>query len=237
MATPNQYLLDKLSQANGLVTKFAADMKDFSDEVDKSQIEGVLDETKHRFLQLQLPLMKAVAGLEKLGVKLTVQTGCFTATDVVPVVIDFETGEVKGFTIIKRRDKNKEGQMVETYATIGGFHEYGLSYAENGAKEAFEETTQHILKPTMVLVGVYDSPTRDARQHVASIAYVGATYDMPRVTQEAHEVLVLKPSEIPDGPWFASDHSRIVMDAIETFEANESFIKGVLAGLKFISTD
>lgn len=236
--TAHPYTQAKVNEAKAIINEFKDKMTEFAATVDQEEIKkevqanGEPDETKTRFLPLQLPLMKAVDAttnaVKELGYKMTVQTGAFTATDVVPAVIDRETGELKGFCIIKRRDKNKQGEWVETYATIGGFHEYGLTYAQNGAKEAKEEAELNVPVSTMKLAGVFDDPKRDARQHVASIAYVGATYDMPKETPEARQVLVVKPEELPEGPWFASDHGVIVKACIEMYKKNEAEIIAAL---------
>lgn len=229
------YTVQKAKEANAILGDFLAKMNAFATTVDKDQIakdkatHGEPDETKVRFLMLQLPAMRAMKALGALGYTFTVQTGTFTATDVVPAVIDRETNTCKGFVIIKRLD-GKPGEEKETYATMGGFHEYGLTYAENGSKEAAEETKVKVPVSTMHFAGLFDDPKRDARQHVASMAYTGATYDMPQQTAEARQVILIKDeSELPQGPWFASDHRAIALACIRAYQANEV---AILAALK-----
>lgn len=230
------YLNEKLAEARDIIQDFKTKMGAFATTVDKERIKaeihtyGEPDETKVRFMQFQLPLMQSLKGLEPLGFKFTVQTGAFTASDVVPAIIDPITNELLGFCVIKRKD-TINGVTKETYATIGGFHEYGLTYAQNAAKEASEEAELNIPVSTMRLAGLFDDPKRDKRQHVASFAFVGATYDTPKPTVEAHQVLVLSPEEImaiPKGEWFASDHGDIAQAAIATFKANEADIRVAL---------
>lgn len=228
---PLSYTKQKIKEANNLIIDFKNKMDMWGKGIDKTLIDPKkIDETKDRFMQLQLPLMQAVKPLEELKeVKFTIQTGAFTATDVVPAVIDRKTGDVKGFIIIKRSDKQKDGSFKETYATIGGFHEYGLTCAQNSAKEAEEEVLVNIPVETMKFAGLFDDPMRDPRQHVMSIAYTGATYDDPQKTDEAREVLVVTEANLPVGPWFASDHRDIAQAAIKTFNANKD---AIIAALK-----
>lgn len=244
MPKSRTYTEEKATEASNIIKKFQADMDAFGKTVDKTRINedlklfGEPDETEVRFKQIQFPLMKAVKPLEELHFKFTVQTGGYTASDIVPAVIDPLTDELLGFCIIKRKD-TINGVTKETYATLGGFHEYGLTYAENGAKEALEEAQIGVPLSTIVFVGLYDDPKRDARQHVSSLAFTGATFDMPQLTAEARAVYVWTADEIraiPNDQWFGSDHRQIALDAIQAFKANEDAIRAALNTAKPRST-
>lgn len=242
------YLDEKVNEASGIVNEFETKMKAFATGLNKKQIEtdfAALDEhelevlfEKTRFKQIQGPLMKAMEGFEPLKFKLTVQTGGYTASDIVPAVIDPLTDKLLGFCIIKRKD-TINGVTKETYATLGGFHEYGLTYAENGAKEALEEAQIDVPLATIAFVGLYDDPKRDPRQHVSSLAFTGATFDMPQKTAEAREVHIWTADQIraiPNNQWFGSDHKQIALDAIQVFKANEAQIRAALNKAKPRST-
>lgn len=235
-AVSERYSEKKASEASQIIKNFQNEMDAFGRSIDKNMVDqdlktlGELDETEVRFKQIQFPLMKAIKPLENIDIKLTVQTGCYTASDIVPAIIDPITEDVLGFCIIKRKD-TINGVTKETYATLGGFHEYGLTYAQNGAKEALEEAQINIPLATIKFVGLYDDPKRDARQHIASLAFTGATFDMPKVTAEAREVYVWTADQIratSNEKWFGKDHRDIALNAIAVFEKNKDEIMTAL---------
>lgn len=230
------YTEEKALEASKMIKEFQAEMDAFGKTIDETRVRedlkkfGEPDETEVRFKQIQFPLMKAVKPLENLHFKFTVQTGGYTASDLIPAIIDPITDELLGFCIIKRKD-TINGVTKETYATLGGFHEYGLTYAQNGAKEALEEAQIEVPISTIKFVGLYDDPKRDPRQHISSLAFTGATFDVPKITAEAREVYVWTADQIraiPNDQWFGKDHRQIALDAIKTFEANEDEIRAAL---------
>lgn len=217
------YRLKKAQEAKALMTEFSEKMAQWAETVDADHVaaaqeqHGDFDETQ-RFLSLMLPVNKGLAQLKKIGVTETTTIGPVVATDIVPAVIDRNTGKLKGFCIIERVDKG-----VKTFATVGGFNEADLIGAQNAIKEASEEVRVRIPLITVRPAGVFDDPERDTRQRVISLAYTGATYDMPQTTREAQSVFLIKDeNDIPEGPWFAIDHAEIVKACIAQYRKSES---------------
>lgn len=60
------------------------------------------------------------------------------------------------------------------YAFPGGFMDYGETTEEGCRRELLEETGIQLGR--MQLIGVYSNPTRDPRQHVVGVAYLGLDY-------------------------------------------------------------
>ena len=94
------------------------------------------------------------------------------------------------------------------WAIPGGFVDYGESVETAARREAQEE-----VRLTVELIEqfqVYSDPKRDPRQHTLSIVFIAQANGKPKAADDAKEVGVFHPWEIPEKLCF--DHDRILKD-------------------------
>ncbi len=128
------------------------------------------------------------------------------ATD---IIIEHERGGRKGIVLVERRNP------PHGLALPGGFHEFGLSCAENARKEAKEETNLDIIlldhedHPFMVRSGHW----RDPRYHIVSVIYRATGHGTLRGGDDAKEAFVYTVPQVRyliDGNKLAFDHAHIL---------------------------
>ncbi|MCX8174272.1 MAG: NUDIX domain-containing protein [Thermoplasmata archaeon] len=110
--------------------------------------------------------------------------------------------------LVKRKNEPWKGM----YALPGGFVEYGERVEDTVLREVHEETG--LEAQILGIVGVYSSPDRDPRGHIITVAYL---LDVPsletaRAGDDASDVKIFELSAIPQ---LASDHQKIVRDAVK----------------------
>lgn len=103
-------------------------------------------------------------------------------------------------------------------AIPGGFAEGGLRLEENVRKEAMEETGLTFIVKGRKPFAIYDSPDRDPRGHMISIAYAGAGYGEVEAGDDAAGARAYSLDEVKhlinggkiDGLGLAFDHAKIL---------------------------
>lgn len=96
------------------------------------------------------------------------------------------------------------------WAIPGGFVDYGERTEDAARREAKEETDLDVdLKD---LLGVYSDPTRDPRQHTASVVYIATASGMPSAADDAKNLQIVKLDSLPGN--LAFDHAQILQDYI-----------------------
>ncbi|MGC1307148.1 MAG: NUDIX hydrolase [Phormidesmis sp.] len=94
------------------------------------------------------------------------------------------------------------------WALPGGFVDYGESVETAAVREAKEETN---LTVTLIeQFQVYSDPARDARQHTISIVFIATATGEPTAQDDAKNLKVVNPWEIPSPLCF--DHDQILAD-------------------------
>ncbi|MCB9493110.1 MAG: NUDIX hydrolase [Epsilonproteobacteria bacterium] len=253
------YAYDKFQELRNLLLEFKkGPVKQFLESIDQNQLsEDLQKELEHefpgktigrydcsfndvmRYLAVHHQFREIAEKLtEPFHWMLTTQEGPYTATDLLTFYMNPATGKVEGLIIIERKADKK-------WAPIGGFTQYFETAVESGIREAAEEVEISVPVESTKLIGVYDDPHRDARQHIVSFCYAGITSDTPKETAEAGQVRIATLEEIeaiPDSEWFAKDHKQMAIDAYKKFNkhAGKKMIKGFLSvnpNIKKISED
>jgi ADP-ribose pyrophosphatase YjhB (NUDIX family) len=93
------------------------------------------------------------------------------------------------------------------WALPGGFVDYGESYEQAAAREAFEETA--IVVGNLRQFRTYSDPGRDSRMHTASTVFIAAGNTMPRAGDDAARAALFRKDNLPE---LAFDHARILDD-------------------------
>ncbi len=94
------------------------------------------------------------------------------------------------------------------WAIPGGFVDYGESVETAAKREALEETSLNV--ELIEQFYVYSDPNRDARQHTISIVFLAAATGEPQAADDAKNLQVFEPWQIPGELCF--DHDRILRD-------------------------
>ena len=97
------------------------------------------------------------------------------------------------------------------WAIPGGFVEVGETVETAARRELFEETSLEV--DLRILLGVYSRPDRDPRGHTVSVVYVGRAHGTPKAADDARELGLFMPDELPMP--LAFDHQRILADYLE----------------------
>ena len=94
-------------------------------------------------------------------------------------------------------------------ALLGGFVDIGEKVEDALIREMKEEVSLDV--EIEKLLGVYSDPKRDSRFHTVSLVYVCRAYTMPKAADDAKEVFIYKPEEIPFEQ-LVFDHATILKD-------------------------
>ncbi|HNE19157.1 MAG TPA: NUDIX hydrolase [Turneriella sp.] len=111
----------------------------------------------------------------------------------------------KGIVLIERRN------APHGWAIPGGFVDYGETLEHAARREAKEETSLDVELKTLLYV--YSAPSRDPRQHTISAVYIASAKGTPRAADDAKNLRVFKPAELPAE--LAFDHRKILDDYIK----------------------
>ncbi len=107
-----------------------------------------------------------------------------------------------GIVLIRRRNP------PPGWALPGGFVDIGETVEAAAIREAREETALSVCLER--LLGVYSDPGRDPRGHTVSVVYVASAVGEPHARDDAAEVAVFEPEQLPSE--MAFDHRRILED-------------------------
>lgn len=110
--------------------------------------------------------------------------------------------EIKGEIVLIKRKNPPFG-----WALPGGFVDYGESFEDAAAREAFEETG--LLLRGLEQFHTYSNPNRDARMHTASTVFIAQSDDIPRAGDDAAEAGLFTEDKLPE---LAFDHDQILAD-------------------------
>ena len=92
------------------------------------------------------------------------------------------------------------------WAIPGGFVDYGESVEIAARREAKEETSVEV--ELVEQFYVYSDPKRDPRQHTISVVFIATANGEPKAADDAKNLAVFKPWEIPINLCF--DHNQII---------------------------
>lgn len=110
--------------------------------------------------------------------------------------------EIKGKIVLIKRKNPPFG-----WALPGGFVDYGESFEDAAAREAFEETG--LMLRALEQFHTYSNPNRDTRMHTASTVYLAQSDEIPTAGDDAAEACLFTEDELPE---LAFDHDQIVAD-------------------------
>ena len=100
-------------------------------------------------------------------------------------------------------------------ALPGGFVDIGESVENALVREMKEETNLDV--NILTLQNIYSDPSRDPRFHTASAVYICEAKGKPKALDDAKEVFVYQPKEIPLEK-LVFDHKKIVEDFLKTLK-------------------
>lgn len=127
------------------------------------------------------------------------------------IVLIGARGGVWHVLLITRRWPPYEGR----WALPGGYVDHGERFADAARRELAEETG--LTGITLTQVGIYDTPDRDPRGRVVSVAYTAALADLPAPTagDDARDARwVPLAAVLADPDRLAFDHAQILHDAL-----------------------
>lgn len=129
----------------------------------------------------------------------------FLATDGIIKLYD-QNDDFQGLVFIQRLNK------PHGIALPGGFVDIGEKVENALLREMKEEVSLDVKIES--LLGIYSDPARDPRFHTASAVYVCKAYGKPKAADDAKEVYIYKPDQIPLDK-LVFDHRIIVEDFLK----------------------
>ncbi|MHB8788815.1 MAG: NUDIX domain-containing protein [Desulfobulbaceae bacterium] len=110
--------------------------------------------------------------------------------------------EIEGGIVLIERKNPPFG-----WALPGGFVDYGESFEQAAAREAFEETGLRVTLTRQF--HTYSDPGRDPRQHTASTVFIATAAGTPQGGDDAGRAEIFTKNTLPP---LAFDHARILAD-------------------------
>ena len=120
----------------------------------------------------------------------------------VDIIIELVDRPSRPIILIERRNS------PYGWAIPGGFVDYGESVETAAIREAAEEVSLDV--KLVEQFQVYSEPDRDPRQHTLSIVFMAAAAGKPQAADDAKDIGIFSPGEIPTNLCF--DHDRIMQD-------------------------
>ena len=120
--------------------------------------------------------------------------------------------EIDGDVVLIERKNPPKG-----WALPGGFVDYGESVQAAAVREIEEETGLNVTLETMLYT--YSAPTRDPRQHVTSVVFVGHAEGEPVGADDAKRAKRFAPEALPQEMCF--DHQQILEDYVHFRQTGE----------------
>jgi 8-oxo-dGTP diphosphatase len=120
----------------------------------------------------------------------------------VDIIIELRDRPGRPVVLIQRRNP------PHGWAIPGGFVDVGESVEHAAVREAEEETALRVnLK---AVLGCYSDPDRDPRGHTASVTYIAEASGEPRAQDDAAEIAIFRPEDLPRD--LAFDHDVVLED-------------------------
>lgn len=94
------------------------------------------------------------------------------------------------------------------WAIPGGMVDYGEAVEVAARREALEEVGLEV--ELIDILGMYSDPSRDSRQHTATLVYIGAAKGEPKAGDDAKNAKIVNIWEIPSNLCF--DHDKVLHD-------------------------
>lgn len=131
----------------------------------------------------------------------------YLATD---IIIEMPKNKI---VLIKRKNP------PHGWALPGGFVEYGESVEAAAVREAKEETSLDVT--LLKQLHTYSKPDRDPRQHIVSVVFIASASGEPKAADDAKEVGIFDPGDLPPLGKMAFDHRIIIRDYLIHKETGE----------------
>lgn len=129
------------------------------------------------------------------------------------VVIGHDPKGIPSVLLIERGTE----PYVAYLALPGGYVENDETFQQAAVRELEEETGVTVDSDRLHLVGIYDTPDRDPRGRVVSVAYLAIVADRPLAVggDDAAFARWVRTDELPA---LAFDHTQVMDDALTLFE-------------------
>lgn len=146
----------------------------------------------------------------------------------VDILINCKSHNEEGIVLIKRKNP------PHGWAIPGGFVDYGEPVYQAAVREAREETSLSVRLVEQFFV--YSHPSRDPRQHIASVVFIAEAFGEPKAADDAKDIKIIPPEALVKFKGeLVCDHWNILRDYIYYIDSGERpspFIEDFRASLK-----